>query len=633
MKKLFEPITIGPYTLKNRIVKAPTAGNLAFVSGEPSPEQLHFYEETARGGVAMVVTELVSVDSRHLRAQRNLRIDNEIFIPGLHQLVELIHLNGSLVSMQLDHAGPASAYDPVAPSDVPIRDRGKLLKPRPMTTEEIEETRDTFIEAAVRAKHAGADMVELHGGRIYLLHQFVSPTTNKRTDRWGGTFENRIRLPLEIIQGIREKCGPNFPIGYNMVADEFLPDGINLEHTIAFAKRLEEEGVAYLCPRVRPAVRYVARSPKGITLRYTAAIKKVVSIPIFANEQIHEPEFMEEILEKGLADIICLGRPLLSDPELPKKAWEGRLDDIRMCIKCCHCFECVNVTFEKLSCTQNPALGRGKEWTIQPTASPKKVLVVGGGAAGLEAARIAALRGHNVTLMEQAAQLGGQALIAALPVGKQHLKSYIVDWRERQCEKAGVDIQLKKEVTPEVIDEINPDVVIVATGATPLVPSIHGITKAHVVTAWDVLKGARVGKRVVVAGGGQVGVETADFIAEKGSTESVTIVEMLPEIAIDMDVYNRAYIMQKLSEYNVKVLTNMKAEKITDEGLVTIDKERKRHTIEADTVVLALGAVPNRNLVEALKGKVPELYAIGDCVKPRKLIDVIREGAYMGIQI
>jgi 2,4-dienoyl-CoA reductase-like NADH-dependent reductase (Old Yellow Enzyme family)/thioredoxin reductase len=632
-KKIFEPIKIGPYTLKNRIVKAPTGSNLALLTGEPTSEQINFYEETAQGGVAMVVTELVSVDRQHRNPLPQLRLDSDIFIPGLRRLVEIVHLNCSLVSMQLYHAGPASVQDPVAPSDVPIKNGGEILKPRPMTMEEIEETIDAFVEAALRAKRARADMVELHGGRIYLLHQFVSPITNKRTDRWGGSFENRIRFPLEIIRGIREKCGHNFPVGYSFIADEFLPGGIDLEHTIAFAKRLEEEGVAYLCPRVRPTVRYSMRSPKGVTLKYTSTLKKVVSIPIFANEQIHEPEFMEEILEKGFADVICLGRPLLSDPELPKKVREGRLKDIRMCIKCCHCFECVNVNIEKLSCTQNPALGRGMEWTIQPTIFPKKVLVVGGGPAGLEAARVAALRGHNVTLMEQNAQLGGQVLIGTLPPGKQYLKSYIVDWRVRQCEKAGVDIRLKTEVTLETINEISPDVVILATGATPLIPSIPGITMPHVATAWDVLKGAHVGKKVVVVGGGLVGVETADFIAENGLAESVAIVEALPEIAIDMDVYNRAYTMQKLYEHNVQVLTNMKVEEITDKGLVAIDENRKIHNIESDSVIIALGAVPNRSLMEALKDDKVELYVIGDAVKPRKLINAIHEGYYIGKRI
>jgi 2,4-dienoyl-CoA reductase-like NADH-dependent reductase (Old Yellow Enzyme family)/thioredoxin reductase len=615
----------------------------ASVNGEVTPQVLNHYAERAKGGASLIIVEATAVDGNHTWLEPQLRIDREVYIAGLHRLTEAIHINDALACIQLHHAG-MWGYDPVAPSDVPCIELGvRTVRPRPLSIKEIQDVREFFSEAALRAKRAGLDMVELHGGTSYLLQQFVSPHTNKRKDQYGGNLEGRIRLSLEIVKEIKEKCGADFPIGYRMVADELLPDGINIEESKSFARYLEKAGIAYLSVQLGTYETFNAgegqfamRSAKGNTNKYTKALKEVVSIPVFACQQIHDPLFMEEVLERRVADIIALGRPLLVDPFLPKKLMENKAEDIRMCLRCGQCYSCVIVEACQIRCPQNPQLGREREYAILPSSSPKKVLVIGGGPAGLEAARVGALRGHEIILMEKEPELGGQLKIASLPIGKQDYKTFVIDWQELQCKKANVKIELNKEVTSSIVEDIKPQVIIVATGANIFMPSSFGINSNNVVTAWDVLKReVRVGKRVVVAGGGMVGVEVADFLVENGLSEDVTIIEKLPDIATDMELMNRAYIINKLEEYNVKVIKECELEEITERGVVVMDKEKNKRNIEADTVVIALGSVSNNGLQRELESKnlEIEIYTIGDCRKPRKLLNAIHEGFYVGLQI
>jgi 2,4-dienoyl-CoA reductase-like NADH-dependent reductase (Old Yellow Enzyme family)/NADPH-dependent 2,4-dienoyl-CoA reductase/sulfur reductase-like enzyme len=593
----------------------------------------------------MIIIEAVGVAKRYLWPETQLRIDDVKFMPGLRRLVETIHLNSVACELQLHCAG-AFGRDPISPSGVACYGPGMAwyVQPRVLNLSEVEEIRDLSIAAAVRAKQLESDGVVLHGSTSYLLQQWVSPHTNKRTDRYGGSFENRIQLPLEIVRGIRQKCGPSFVIGYSMVIDELLPDGINLEESTAFAKALEREGVdhidlmvgTYETGSLEKGIGRTPRQPKGL-FEKAKIFKKLVNMKIFSRCMgEHNPIKWEEALEKEQCDVIMIGRPLLCDPDLPQKVKEGRLEDIRLCIRCAQCFETGVIKRYQHQCSLNAELLKERDYAInQKTSNPKRVLVIGGGPGGLEAARVAALRGHEVTLMEKEAELGGNARIASIPIGKEEIKVYFIDWLERQCRKAGVRLELNRQVSLELVKSLNPDVVIVATGARPLIPPIPGIYKPHVVTAENVLTGkVKVGEKVVVAGGGEVGVETADFIAEKNLAQTVTIIEMLPILASDMPTMPRTYMLQViLPKWGIKTFTNMKIQEISDEGVVAIDKDCKSYRFDADTVVNAMGNIPDTTVGEVLKGEVRELYLIGDCVKPRNILHAVHEAAYVARQI
>jgi 2,4-dienoyl-CoA reductase-like NADH-dependent reductase (Old Yellow Enzyme family)/NADPH-dependent 2,4-dienoyl-CoA reductase/sulfur reductase-like enzyme len=643
LEMLLQPIQIGPVRLKNRMVRSPMWSRTSSVEGEVTQQLLDMYETAAKGGPAMIVVEAIGVDARYVWPESQLRLDDAKFMPGLRRLVDIIHRNGCACEFQLHCAG-AFGKDPISPSGVACYALGRTyyVQPKALSLPEIEEMRNAFIRAAVRAKELECDGVVVHGATSYLLQQWVSPHTNKRTDRYGGSFENRIQLPLEIVQGIREKCGPSFLIGYSMVIDELLPDGTTIEESTAMARALAQKGVdhidlnigSYETSSLERGIGRSHRQPKG-TFDKTEIFKKQVNATIFARcNGEHNPVRWEEALQKGQCDVIQAGRPLLSDPDLPNKVKEGRLEDVRMCIRCVQCFETGTIKHFQHACTVNAELCKERGYAIDRAKIPKRVLIAGGGPAGLEAARVAALRGHQVTLMEKEPELGGNARIAALPVGKEDIKGFI-DWLERQCRKAGVTFEAGKAVSADVVKKFNPDVVIVATGAGLLTPHIPGMDKPFVVSAEAVLTGkAAVGKRVVIAGGGLVGVETADFLAEKKLAETITVIEMLPTLAYDMPAMARTYMLQVLlPKWGVKTVTNMHIQEITDDGVCAIDNTWKRHTFACDTVITALGYVPNRALGEALGGMVRELYTIGDCVQPGSLLSAVHDAAYVARQV
>ncbi len=642
LKKLLEPVEIGPLTLKNRMIQSPMWTRYASVEGEVTQQLIDYYTARAKSGVGMIIQEATGVDPRHVWEEPQIRIDDDRYVPGLHRLVEAVHNTGALIVCQLHHAG-MFGLNPVAPSDIPAWGVRTFVQPKMMTIEDIEEARELFIAAALRAMEAGYDAVELHGSTSYLLEQFSSPHSNRRTDKYGGSVERRATLAREIIRGIRQKCGVTYPIGYTTVHDEHLPDGIKLEEAIAFTKHLQREGIVYVhfLPGTYETFHYkdgrgtCQRQESGI-FDVSPAFKEALRIKVLARTcGQNDPLVWEEALRANAADAVVIGRNMLCDPDVPRKVREGRISDIRQCIKCNYCYESGVSKKYQLGCSLNPELGKERDYTITPALHPKKVLVVGGGPGGLEAARVAALRGHQVTLLEKEKKLGGTMTIACLPIGKDILRTFF-EWGERQCRQAGVKIELGKEATPALVKRLKPDAVIVAAGSTPLISDIRGIDKPHVVKAEDVLTGkAKVGKRVIVLGGrGQTGVETADFIVEKGLSKDATIIMRSGVLAADMDQVNKAYLMQVVwNKLGIKVLLNTEIDEITDDGVVAIDRQWQRKRIEADTVVLARGYVPRKELYEALAGQVPELYAVGDCVKPRQIRDAVHEAAYIARQI
>ena len=638
IKKLLEPAKIGVMELRNRIVMPPIVTNFAAVDGSVTPYMMNYYAERAKGGTGLIIVEATAIDPRTGLVLGQPHLDHHRYIVNMARLVEAIHLWGAKCAIQLHHPGrqgdPILTEDLVAPSPIMCKMIGRV--PRELKAEEIENLAEAYAEAALRAKLAGFDAVEIHGAHGYLITQFLSPYTNKRTDEWGKDFESRMLFALEVVRRTREKTGPDFPIIFRISGDEFVDGGLTLKETTEIAKRLEQAGVnaidvsggnydSMLTGNII-APMYV---PRGGLVHLAEGIKRAVGIPVIAVGGL-TPEMAEEVLNEGKADFIAFGRALIADPYLPKKLAEGKPEEILGCIRCCEgCIGSV-FAFKPMTCSVNALVGK-EEWKIERAEKIKKVLIVGGGVAGMEAARVAALRGHEVILCEKSDKLGGHLIAASVPQFKTDIRSPL-EYLSKQVRNLGVKIELRKEVTAETVAEINPDVVIVATGSTPLVPEISGIEKPHVVAAIDVLLGkVEVGKKVVVAGGGLVGCETALFLA--GEDREITIVEMLPEIATDVEMISRTVLLGKLAEKGVKCLTNMKIEEITDESIIALDKEQKKQIIKTGTVVLALGFKPNNEFYKVLEGKVLELYAIGDCVKSRKIIDAVHEGFFVARQI
>jgi len=497
--------------------------------------------------------------------------------------------------------------------------------PHALTIEEIEALIGKYIMGATITKAAGFDAVEIQGGHGYLITQFMSPYSNKREDEYGRDFEGRMRFPLGIVEGIRMVVGPDFPIIFRLSADEYVEGGLTLEDNKLIVQRLEAAGVdaisvssgIYESPPWYSRIFPAAGMPMGCNVPLAQGIKKVVKIPVIVAGKLGDPVLAEKVLREGKADLIAMGRALLADPELPRKAHEGRLDDIRPCIYCNEA--CIgNISrMWRISCVVNPALGREREYAIEPAKRKKRVLVVGGGPAGMEAARVASLRGHKVTLYEREKTLGGQLIAASSPPSKEPIGD-LAEYLKNQIQKLGVKVKLGTEVTPALIKRLKPDVVILSTGATPVIPNIPGVRRKNVATAVDILLGRkRAGKKVVIIGGSEVGSELAWFLAEKG--KKVTIVEMLGGLAMDMNMFSRFYLLDKLAELNIEMLINTTAQEVTDKGVVAIDMEGNKQVIEADTVILATGFRSNDGLERKLKGAIPEVYTIGDCVKPGKI--------------
>ena len=643
--KLFELGMIGKMPVKNRIVFPPCTTNFAGPSGRPTDRLIKYYQERARGGVGLIIVENTQVkypEGKNVSCQ--LRLDNDKYIPDYGELAEAVHVYDTKIFQQIHHAGrqthETEGVQPVAPSAIPC---GFLQIPvRELTDAEIRDLIERFSETALRVKKAGMDGVEFHGAHGYLIGQFISPYTNKRLDQWGGSFERRLNFLLEIIKRTRAKVGPNFPLCLRYSADEFVPGGITIEDGKKIAVTVEAAGIDVLhvsCGNYEsmPTLLEPMRFVEGWRVYLAEEIKKVVKIPVITVGQIKTPTFAEKILEQKRADFVAIGRPLIADPEWPNKAKEGRDDEIRKCLSCnIGCIGGRVFMDMYMRCTVNPVVGREREdgWIHpKPAEKKKKVMVIGGGPGGMEAARVAALRGHDVTLYEKEKEFGGQMKIAAISPGKDKL-NFINEYYAAVLAKSGVKIQRGKTVDEKFVTGSKPDVVIVATGAEPMAPGFSCAFSNNVVIYSDVLNGKASikGKKVVVAGGGSVGVETALLLAEQG--KDVTVVEMLPDIATDVEVITRFDMLTAvLPKAGVKVMTNMTILEISNKGVTAISPTGAKTLIEADNVVVAVGSKSVEFPVEKIKEIVPEVYIVGDSKAPRRIIDATYEGALVARMI
>ncbi len=635
---LFSGIRVGSLFLKNRIIFPPISTNLAAISGELTPEFIDHYKRRAKGGAAIVTLENMCIqfpEARHGATQP--RIDSDSFISGLSRLAYEIHRYGSLAFMELTHPGLFSdlklseGRTPVAPSAVSIRPDGVL--PRELTEDEIEDMAEIFAQAALRAKKAHFDGVEIEAAHGLLVNQFMSPLTNKRNDKYGGSLENRVRFAKLIIKKIKELCGANYTVTARIGAIDFVDGGVTIEEGAQMAKLFGEMGYA----AVHADVGFGNKEKRLEPMQYPEAwrgylaeeFKKAgVPVPVVAVGMIRNPWRAEEILRKGEADLIGLGRALIADPDWPIKAQANRGREIKRCIGCNECIKARHEEGTAIRCGVNPTVGRlESDEILMPAIQPKKILIVGAGPAGLEAAITLKKRGHNVTIWEKEKYIGGALKLGCVPPGKEKI-NWLIEYYDYMLEKLNIPIYFEKTATAEAVETFEPDMVIISKGADYSMPPIKGFDLDRVLTFTDILKGDVEIKdsRVIVGGGGLVGCETALHLRELGN--DVTIVEMLPDVAIGMEPISRDFLLRELKEKGVKLKTSSPVKEIRKDSIL-IGTDGDSESLPADYFVAAFGGRPDHSLYNELKEKF-EIYQLGDASKVGKIIDAVQNGYGIG---
>lgn len=629
--------------VKNRIVMPPMGTKYGSLDGFVNDKTISFYEARARGGVGTVIIEGMSISPDGKVFDRMLCIDDDKYLPGLSKLYEVIKNQGAKVIQQLHHGGrqtttKITGFPLVAPS--PISSKVSSEVPKELSRDEIKTLVQKHAQAARRVKQAGGDGIEIHVCNGYLINQFLSPYSNKRLDDYGGDLSGRIKFLLEIIGAIREEVGEDYPIFCRLVGDEYIEGGITLPEAQKIALRTVDAGidVIHLSAGIHDSEINVTepnmRLPRGCFVHLAHGIKEVVSVPVIAVGGINDPLLAERILVEKKADLVSMGRALLADPDLPRKVEEGRLNEIRKCLLCNQCIgkKLDKYRFEKregVVCTVNPDVGREKEMSIIPTKNRKRVVVIGGGVGGMEAARVAALRGHQVSLYERHSELGGKLLISSVPPYKQEMRD-LKEYYEVQLRHLGVQVKLGHEITLSRLQNLKADTFILATGAIPITLGFLG-KGVQIVTAESVLSSeAKVGTHVVMVGGGLVGLETSEYLATKG--KRITVVEILNEIGMDMEPSIRKMIIKELKDFSVTFYTNSHIERL-EEGRVLLQTPEGQISIQADSLVLAVGYKPDQELAGYLKKQEVPFFVIGDCSEPRKMLEAIREGSEIGREV
>lgn len=630
---------IGRMKLRNRLIMPAMVRNYASPEGFVTQKLIDHYAARAKGGIGLAIAEATFVRPDGKGWPQGLGIHSDQCLPGLADFIEAVKQWGAKIAIQLHHAGRQTTtgitgMPVVAPSTIPCPRCGGT--PRELTTAEVAELVNDFAQAAHRAKGAGFDAVEIHSAHGYLLSQFLSPNINKRTDKYGGDINGRMTFVLEIVDRIREMVGEDYPIIVRMNGEDRVEGGLELDESRQVARALEAAGVNAIHvsagtyatafnPRVDGATSTMY-SPRGHIVECAAQIKKDVTIPVIAVNGI-TPEMAEELLKEKKADFIAMGRPVLTDPELPNKLMRGQREDIRPCIRCLEM--CLGRISLGIRCSVNPEVGfEGRP--LIPAVRPKKVLVVGGGPAGMEAARVATLRGHDVTIYEKNKELGGHLIEATVPAFKKDLKDY-KDWIVCQMSKQGVKVEMGKTATALSVAAFKPDAVVIATGSVVSIPDIPGADKSNLTTAIDLLLGKEgPGENTLLVGGGAVGCETALYLAQKG--KKVTLVEILPEVCSDVAMV-KGKLTVELADSGVKVLPNTKVVGITEDGVTATGDGQDTMTIAGDKVVLSMGLVADNALYEELKAEIPEIYLIGDATEPGRVGRAVHDGYRVGAAI
>lgn len=651
---LFDNIKIKDLVLKNRIVMS--AMNLGYSeNGAINKRIIDFYNQRALGGAGLIMIGGTAVNPA--TATRGLiSLHDDTFIPGHQRLTSTLKKSGASVGCQLFHPGRysfgfMSGLEVVAPSAIPSNLTGYM--PRALSTDEVYAIIGDFVRAGKRAQMAGYDLVEVIMSAGYLVSEFLSPLTNKREDEFGGSSENRRRFGLEIIKALRREAG-NMPICVRLGGNDFMPGGNSREELGCFAVELEKAGADMInvtggwhesyIPQVQAEV------PRGTYSYLAAKIKQSVNIPIAASNRINSPEIAERILESQQADLITVARGFLADPEWANKAFAGKSPAIRKCIGCMTCLSCLFKKEGSVACAVNPQAGREAEAVIKKAAASKKVLIIGAGPAGLEAARVAALRGHQVTVWEKADRIGGQWNIAAVPPGKIEYLSLLEFYRS-QITELNIELHLNYEATPEKVKAAAADIILVAAGASPKAFDIPAADDARIMEAWDVLAGQTAsGKEIVVVGGGAVGCETALYLSEKGTLDAgalkflllhkaetadelfklitngtyhVSVVEMGPRLADDLPGSIRWTVSKHMKTMGIAAYTSSTVREISARKVIIEDLQGDKKELPADTVVMAIGSKANNELFEAVKEFDSQVYLLGDAQNPSNIMDAI----------
>jgi len=664
-KTLFSPIKINKLEVPNRIAM-PAFGLMYCAERRPGDRLIDFYEARAKGGCGLVIIGGVGIDMEGSGVMMPT-IEDDDYIADWKNVAKAIHKHDSMLFLQLFHSGRyqhsflAEGKQAVAPSAVTSRYTKE--EPRALEKDEILDIEDKYAAAAERAKKAGADGVEIIASAGYLICQFLSTLTNLRKDEYGGSMDNRTRFGREVIEKVREAVGPDYPVTVRVSGNDYMPGGNTGHEVESWCRTFVEAGVDAInvtggwhetrVPQLPSTV------PRGAYTYLAAKVRRAVDVPVFASNRIVEPDQAEQILIDGIADLVCIGRAQIADPDWAKKAREGKDGLIRPCVDCLQ--GCMDRLFagKPVECLCNPQAGHEGDRKIHKVKKPKTVVVIGAGPGGLEAAVTAAKKGHNVTVFDKADHIGGQLPLVAAPPGREEF-SRLLDYYQRQVEELNISLKLGKEPNMQSIRRTRPNKIILATGSSQLVLDIPGVDRPEVVTAWDaLLDRVTLGRRVAVLGGGAVGVETAITIADKGTidgetlkflmkheaedmetlhrlatrgTREVTILEMLPKVGKDIGQTNRWVFLKELDILGVSVIAGATVKSIADEGVV-YERDGETHALEVDSVVLALGAKPNDSIEEELKKAGFQYEKIGDVKQPRKIMDAVHEGFLTALDV
>lgn len=641
-RALFEPIKIGNVTLKNRFVMPAMDSSTTTAEHKFSRQSIDYLSARAEGGFGLVIAEFMAVDPSGFATPNQVGIYDDSFLPNLRELTDAIHAKNGKCCAQIHHAGIQTktsciGMPPLAVTGIPST---KYKEPvHEMTAEEVYDLIDKFADAGLRAKKAGFDFVEVHGAHGYLIAQFLSKATNKRCDEFGGSYKNRARFATEVIQKIKIRCGSDYPVLFRISAEEFMSGGNQIEDAVVYAKLAEEAGADAIHISTGSAaggnIVPTFYTDPGFNVKNAAKVKESVHVPVICVGRINDPALAEEIIESGQADLISLGRQSICDSEFPNKIYEGREEEIYHCTGCmqrCYYSPGCDELDHGISCMINPFSGKEGRWIIEKAEEKKKVVVVGGGVAGLEAAWILAKRGHEVQVYEKDAMLGGQYRAACTPPKKQDMGKTVHTY-EALCRRYGAKIYLNTEITEETLEELHADVVLLATGAVPVIPEIQGLDRKKAIQANDILRGRMVitDKKVLMIGGGIVGCECAEFLNQYHNV--VDIADMIPEFAEGMNKYPRAILLDSLKQHGSVFYTETAVTEVCKDGVKGTKNGEEICLGEYDEIVFATGSRPVRLLEDSLKRTGREVYVLGDAQEVRDAKYAIFDAAKLALTL